>query len=66
MKVELSDILNYKYSKLLEIKDRLSTDEILIAYLRTKPNKILGLDKILNKVVHLLARSRIALLERLF
>ena len=63
---DLDDILNYSYPSPLEIEDRLSTEEVLVAYLRAKPNKALGPDGIPNRVVHLLAKSRIALLERLF
>ena len=66
IETELSDILNYRYPRPLEMEDRLSTDEILVAYLRTKSDKAPGPDGIPNRVIHLLARSRIALLERLF
>ena len=66
IEAELGDTLNYRYPKPLEIEDRLTTDEILAACLRIKPDKALGPDGIPNRVVYLLARSRIALLERLF
>ena len=48
------------------MEDRLSINEILVACLRIKPDKAPGPDGILNKVIHLLARSRITLLKRLF
>ena len=66
IRAELGDTLNYRYSKPLGIEDRLSIEEVLAAYLRTKLDKAPGPDGISNKVIHLLARSRIALLERLF
>ena len=66
IKVDLSDIIDYRYPRPLEIENRLTTDEILAAYLRTKPNKAPGPDEIPNLVIHLLARSRITILERLF
>ena len=62
----MNDILGYRYPKPLAIEDRLSTEEVATAYLRTKPDKALGPDGIPNRVIHLLAISRIALLERLF
>ena len=66
IEADLSDIINYRYPKPLEMEDRLTTDEVLAACLRTKPDKAPGPDGIPNRVIQLLARSRIALLERLF
>ena len=66
LEADLSDILNYRYPKPLETEDRLSTEEILAACLRTKPDKAPGHDGIPNRIIHLLARSRIALIGRLF
>ena len=63
---DLSDIPYYRYPNPLNTEERLSIEEIQYAYLRTKPDKAPGLDKIPNRVIHLLARNRIALIERLF
>ena len=66
VEADLSDIIDYSYPRPLVVEDRLSTDEILAACLRTKPNKAPGPDEIPNLVIYLLARSRITILERLF
>ena len=66
IEADLSDIVDYSYPSPLETEDRLTTDEVLAACLRTKPDKAPGPDGIPNRVIHLLARSRIALIERLF
>ena len=66
LEVDLSDIVDYRYPKPLETEDRLSTEEILAACLRTKPDKAPGQDGIPNRIIHLLARNRILLVERLF
>ena len=66
IEADLGNIPNYRYPRPLRTEDRLSSDEILAACLRTKPNKAPGPDGIPNRVIYLLARSRIALLERLF
>ena len=66
IEADLSDIIDYSYPSPLEIEDRLTTDEILAACFRTKPDKTPGPDRIPNRVIYLLAKSRIALIERLF
>ena len=66
IEVDLSDIANYSYPIPLEIEDKLTIEEILAIYLRLKPNKALGPDNIPNRIIYILVRSRIILLERLF
>jgi len=66
IEAELSDIIDYSYSNPLKTEDKLTTEEIYAAYLRTKPNKAPGPDEIPNLVIYLLARSKLAILERLF
>ena len=66
LEADLSDILDYRYPKPLEIEDRLSTEEVRAACLRIKPEKALGPDGIPNRIIHLLTRNRISLIERLF
>ena len=66
IEVDLSDILDFIYPRSLEIENRLSIDEIYAAYVRTKPDKAPGTNNIPNRIVHILAKSRITLLERLF
>jgi len=66
IEVDLSDIVGYSYPSPLEIEDRLTTDEVFATYLRTKPDKAPGPDEILNRVIYLLTRSKIALIKRLF
>ena len=63
---ELDDILTYNYPDPLETSEEISIDEIQRASLRTKPDKALGQDGIPNRVLHILARHRITLLQRLF
>ena len=63
---ELDDILTYNYPDPLETPEKISIDEIQRASLRTKPDKASGQDGIPNRVLHLLARHRITLLQRLF
>ena len=48
---ELSDILNYRYPRPLEIEDRFATKEILATCLRIKPDKAPGPDRIPNRVI---------------
>ena len=66
IEVDLSDIANYSYPIPLEVEDKLTIEEISAAYLRLKPDKALEPNNIPNRIIHILVKSRITLLERLF
>jgi len=66
IEADLSDILDFTYPRPLETENRLSIDEIYAACVRTKPDKAPGTNNIPNRIVYILAKSRITLLERLF
>jgi hypothetical protein len=63
---DLSNILEYKYSKLIEVPAELFIEEVKRAILRTKKNNALKSDEISNKVIHLIARYSPELIMRLF
>ena len=66
IEIDLSDIIDYSYPIPLEVEDKLTIEEILATYLRLKPDKALKPYNIPNRIIYILVRSRITLLERLF
>jgi len=62
----LDDLSTYSYPRPLSTQGEITIEEIRGASQRTKPDKAPGPDQIPNRVIHLLARHRISLLQTLF
>jgi Reverse transcriptase (RNA-dependent DNA polymerase) len=66
IEADLTDTLNYTYPSPLETEGELSIEEIQTAWLKSKPDKAPGPDKVPNRIIHILIRNRINLLKRLY
>lgn len=65
-KIDLSNILNMKYSKSLQTEKKISYDEIKQAVLQADKDKASELNKILNRIMYIIVQQRSELLQKLF